>query len=159
MPPTPLLTSDVLKEENEQWPDVQQGMSLALKEMRVDQVGSSHLCCVFNVFCNAGPDHHNKESKDQFQLCISKEEDGEKGGSVDTDTRRVICRIVRIWDHNTSSESKQTETWAVNVSCSVVLCHVSYFHIMHLNFITTCHNIYTIHQTSIPCVILLYHLS
>jgi len=27
----------VLKEENEQWPDVQQGMSLALKEMRVDQ--------------------------------------------------------------------------------------------------------------------------
>lgn len=38
MPPTPLLTSDVLKEENEQWPDVQQGMSLALREMRVDQV-------------------------------------------------------------------------------------------------------------------------
>jgi len=37
VPPTPLLTSDVLKEENEQWPDVQQGMSLALKEMRVDQ--------------------------------------------------------------------------------------------------------------------------
>merc|ERR1711915_1156333 len=64
VPPTPLLTSDVLKEENEQWPDVQQGMSLALKEMRVDQVGSSNLCCVFNVNCNAGPDHHNKESKD-----------------------------------------------------------------------------------------------
>ena len=40
MPPTPLLTSDVLKEENEQWPDVQQGMSLALREMRVDQVGN-----------------------------------------------------------------------------------------------------------------------
>ena len=38
VPPTPLLTSDVLKEENEQWPDVQQGMSLALREMRVDQV-------------------------------------------------------------------------------------------------------------------------
>jgi len=37
VPPTPLLTSDVLKEENEQWPDVQQGMSLALREMRVDQ--------------------------------------------------------------------------------------------------------------------------
>jgi len=37
VPCTPLLTSDVLKEENEQWPDVQQGMSLALKEMRVDQ--------------------------------------------------------------------------------------------------------------------------
>jgi len=37
VPQTPLLTSDVLKEENEQWPDVQQGMSLALKEMRVDQ--------------------------------------------------------------------------------------------------------------------------
>ena len=38
MPPTPLLTSDVLKEENELWPDVQEGMSLALREMRVDQV-------------------------------------------------------------------------------------------------------------------------
>ena len=38
VPQTPLLTSDVLKEENEQWPDVQQGMSLALQEMRVDQV-------------------------------------------------------------------------------------------------------------------------
>jgi len=37
VPQTPLLTSDVLKEENEQWPDVQQGMSLALQEMRVDQ--------------------------------------------------------------------------------------------------------------------------
>merc|ERR1739848_792668 len=37
VPPTPLLTSDVLKEENEQWPDVQQGMSLAIREMRVDQ--------------------------------------------------------------------------------------------------------------------------
>jgi len=37
VPPTPLLTSEVLKEETEQWPDVQQGMSLALKEMRVDQ--------------------------------------------------------------------------------------------------------------------------
>merc|ERR1739838_194724 len=32
-----LLTSDILKEENEQWPDVQQGMSVALREMRVDQ--------------------------------------------------------------------------------------------------------------------------
>ena len=42
MPPTPLLTSDVLKEENEQWPDVQQGMSLALREMRVDQVRVIH---------------------------------------------------------------------------------------------------------------------
>ena len=38
VPPTPLLTSDVLKEETEQWPDVQQGMSVALSEMRVDQV-------------------------------------------------------------------------------------------------------------------------
>eukprot|EP00094_Tigriopus_californicus_P002469 TCALIF_02386-PA protein Name:"Similar to MAPk-Ak2 MAP kinase-activated protein kinase 2 (Drosophila melanogaster)" AED:0.02 eAED:0.02 QI:25/1/1/1/0.83/0.71/7/370/350 len=36
VPQTPLLTSQVLKEENEQWPDVQQEMSLALKEMRVD---------------------------------------------------------------------------------------------------------------------------
>ena len=38
VPQTPLLTSDVLKEETEQWLDVQQGMSLALREMRVDQV-------------------------------------------------------------------------------------------------------------------------
>ena len=38
VPQTPLLTGDVLKEENEQWQDVQQGMSLALREMRVDQV-------------------------------------------------------------------------------------------------------------------------
>jgi len=37
VPQTPLLTGDVLKEENEQWQDVQQGMSLALREMRVDQ--------------------------------------------------------------------------------------------------------------------------
>jgi mitogen-activated protein kinase-activated protein kinase 2 len=36
VPQTPLLTSFVLKEETEQWPDVQQEMSLALKEMRVD---------------------------------------------------------------------------------------------------------------------------
>ena len=38
VPPTPLLTSDVLKEDNELWLDVQEGMSLALREMRVDQV-------------------------------------------------------------------------------------------------------------------------
>ena len=43
VPQTPLLTSDVLKEENEQWPDVQQGMSLALREMRVDQVTEASL--------------------------------------------------------------------------------------------------------------------
>ena len=44
VPPTPLLTSNVLKEENELWPDVQEGMSLALREMRVDQVtGMLHL--------------------------------------------------------------------------------------------------------------------
>ena len=36
MPQTPLLTSQVLKEETDQWPEVQQEMSLALKEMRVD---------------------------------------------------------------------------------------------------------------------------
>ncbi len=36
MPQTPLLTSQVLKEENEQWPEVQQEMSQALREMRVD---------------------------------------------------------------------------------------------------------------------------
>ena len=41
VPQTPLLTSDVLKEETEQWLDVQQGMSLALREMRVDQVRES----------------------------------------------------------------------------------------------------------------------
>ena len=37
VPQTPLLTSKVLKEETEQWPEVQQEMSQALKEMRVDQ--------------------------------------------------------------------------------------------------------------------------
>merc|ERR1711935_58006 len=36
VPQTPLLTSQVLKEETEQWPEVQQEMSIALKEMRVD---------------------------------------------------------------------------------------------------------------------------
>lgn len=36
VPQTPLLTSQVLKEETDQWPEVQQEMSLALKEMRVD---------------------------------------------------------------------------------------------------------------------------
>ncbi len=36
VPQTPLLTSQVLKEENEQWPEVQQEMSQALREMRVD---------------------------------------------------------------------------------------------------------------------------
>jgi len=37
VPQTPLLTSQVLKEETDQWPEVQQEMSLALREMRVDQ--------------------------------------------------------------------------------------------------------------------------
>jgi mitogen-activated protein kinase-activated protein kinase 2 len=37
VPQTPLLTSQVLKEENEQWLEMQQEMSMALKEMRVDQ--------------------------------------------------------------------------------------------------------------------------
>jgi len=36
VPQTPLLTSQVLKEETEQWTDIQQEMSLALGEMRVD---------------------------------------------------------------------------------------------------------------------------
>merc|ERR1711976_846984 len=36
VPETPLLTSKVLKEETEQWPEMQQEMSVALKEMRVD---------------------------------------------------------------------------------------------------------------------------
>ena len=36
VPQTPLLTSQVLKEETDQWPEVQQEMSIALKEMRVD---------------------------------------------------------------------------------------------------------------------------
>jgi len=39
VPPTPLLTSQVLSEENEQWPEVQQEMASALKEMRVDKEG------------------------------------------------------------------------------------------------------------------------
>ena len=37
VPQTPLLTSQVLKEETEQWPEVQQEMSVALKEMRVEE--------------------------------------------------------------------------------------------------------------------------
>jgi len=37
VPQTPLLTSQVLKEETDQWPEVQQEMSMALREMRVDQ--------------------------------------------------------------------------------------------------------------------------
>jgi len=36
VPQTPLLTSQVLKEESDQWPEMQQEMSVALKEMRVD---------------------------------------------------------------------------------------------------------------------------
>ena len=36
VPQTPLLTSQVLKEETEAWPEMQQEMSLALREMRVD---------------------------------------------------------------------------------------------------------------------------
>ena len=36
MPQTPLLTSQVLKEETEHWTDIQQEMSTALGEMRVD---------------------------------------------------------------------------------------------------------------------------
>merc|ERR1712088_757103 len=36
VPQTPLLTSQVLKEENENWSDIQQEMSTALGEMRVD---------------------------------------------------------------------------------------------------------------------------
>merc|ERR1712183_333561 len=43
VPETPLLTSKVLKEETEQWPEVQQEMSLALKEMRVDQENTTVL--------------------------------------------------------------------------------------------------------------------
>jgi len=39
VPATPLVTSDVLREETEQWQEVQQGMSLALQEMRVEEQG------------------------------------------------------------------------------------------------------------------------
>ena len=39
MPATPLVTSDVLREETDQWQEVQQGMSLALQEMRVEEQG------------------------------------------------------------------------------------------------------------------------
>ena len=38
VPDTPLVTSEVLREETDQWTDVKQGLSLALQEMRVDQV-------------------------------------------------------------------------------------------------------------------------
>jgi len=37
VPATPLVTSEVLREETDQWTDVKQGLSLALQEMRVDQ--------------------------------------------------------------------------------------------------------------------------
>lgn len=36
VPQTPLVTAEVLKQEREEWPDVQQEMSQALREMRVD---------------------------------------------------------------------------------------------------------------------------
>ena len=62
VPPTPLLTSDVLKEENEQWPDVQQGMSLALKEMRVDQVNKVN----FGYFTE--PDNSKNLSQHKLKL-------------------------------------------------------------------------------------------
>ena len=42
VPATPLVTSEVLKEENDHWQEVTEGMSLALQEMRVDQVGLEH---------------------------------------------------------------------------------------------------------------------
>jgi hypothetical protein len=72
VPPTPLLTSDVLKEENEQWPDVQQGMSLALREMRVDQVRFlSKINLPEIVVTIPGPDNYHQESKDQLKLSSS----------------------------------------------------------------------------------------
>jgi len=37
VPATPLVTSSVLREEVDQWQEVQEGMSVALQEMRVDQ--------------------------------------------------------------------------------------------------------------------------
>ena len=36
VPQTPLLTTQVLKDQNEQWPEVQQEMTNALNEMRVN---------------------------------------------------------------------------------------------------------------------------
>jgi hypothetical protein len=36
VPQTPLLTTMILKEQNEQWPEVQQEMTNALNEMRVN---------------------------------------------------------------------------------------------------------------------------
>ena len=39
VPATPLVTSVVLREETDQWQEVQQGMSLALQEMRVEEQG------------------------------------------------------------------------------------------------------------------------
>ena len=38
VPATPLVTSDVLREETEGWMEVKQGMALALQEMRVEKV-------------------------------------------------------------------------------------------------------------------------
>jgi len=37
VPDTPLVTSSVLREESDTWQEVQDGMSVALQEMRVDQ--------------------------------------------------------------------------------------------------------------------------
>ena len=53
VPATPLVTSEVLREETDQWTDVKQGLSLALQEMRVDQVRevksfTKNYCDVYN---------------------------------------------------------------------------------------------------------------
>ena len=38
VPATPLVTSEVLREDLDQWQDVKQGMSAALQEMRVEDL-------------------------------------------------------------------------------------------------------------------------
>ena len=38
VPATPLVTSEVLREDIDQWQDVKQGMSAALQEMRVEDM-------------------------------------------------------------------------------------------------------------------------
>jgi len=50
VPATPLVTSEVLREETDQRTDVKQGLALALQEMRVDQVREKFCYSTENIF-------------------------------------------------------------------------------------------------------------
>ena len=56
VPATPLVTSEVLREETDLWMDVKQGMSLALQEMRVDKVRHFSIMPMMIVFNHANVD-------------------------------------------------------------------------------------------------------